>query len=88
MFMEKQLDEIEARRSGADVPALVAEVRRFNRVVDAAFNLKEVRARMERHHRAFIEIRADQQEKEEEFQAMLVRLLEGDEEAGRGEEEL
>lgn len=86
MFTDKQLDEIEARRSAADVPALVDEVRRFNRVVDAAFNLKEVRARMERHHKNFMEIRGDLQEKEEEFQAVLVKLLEGEEEAGQGEE--
>ena len=86
MFTEKQLDEIEARRCAEDVPALVAEVRGFNRLVDAAFNLKEVRARMERHHRTFIEIRADLQEKEEKFQAMLVKLLEGEEEAGQEEE--
>ena len=85
MFTDKQLDEIEARRSAADVPALVAEVRRFNRVVDAAFNLKEVRARMERHHKNFMEIRGDLQEKEDEFQAMLVKLLEGEGEAGQGE---
>ncbi len=49
MFTDKQLDEIEARNSVADLRALVAEVRRFNRVVDAAFNLKEERARMNRH---------------------------------------
>ena len=83
MFTEKQLDEIEARRSAADIPALVDEVRRFNRVVDAAFNLKEVRARMDRHHKNFVEIRGDLQEREEEFQAALVSLLGGDE----GEEE-
>ena len=85
MFTDKQLDEIEARRSVADISTLVDEVRKFNHVVDAAFNLKEVRARMERHHRNFMEIRGDLQEKEDEFQAMLVKLLEGEEEAGQGE---
>ena len=86
MFTERELDEIESRRSAADIPALVAELRRFNRVVDAAFNLKEVRARMDQHHKNFIEIRGDLQQKEDEFQAMLVKLLEGEEEARQGEE--
>lgn len=86
MFTEKQLDEIEARRSAADIPALVDEVRAFNRVVDAAFNLKEVRARMNRHNKNFMEIREDLTEKEEAFQSALVKLLEGEEGAGQGED--
>jgi hypothetical protein len=81
MFTDKQLDEIEARRSVADIPALVDEVRRFNHVIDTAFNLKEVRARMDRHHKNFMEIRGELMEKEEEFQAALVKLLEGEEKA-------
>ena len=88
MFTDKQLDEIEARRSVADTPALVDEVRRFNHVVDAAFNLKEVRARMDRHHKNFMEIRGELMEKEEKFQAALVKLLEGDEEGAEQGEEL
>ena len=84
MFTDKQLDEIEARNSAADIPAIVAEVRRFNRMVDAAFNLKEVRARIDRHHKNFMEIRGELMEKEEKFQATLVKLLEG-EEAEEGE---
>ena len=60
MFTEKELDEIEAHNSVADIPALVAEVRRFNQVVNAAFNLKEVRNRADSHQKEFL-LRRDRQ---------------------------
>ena len=78
MFTEKELDEIEARHSAADIPALVAEARRFNQVVNAAFNLKEARSRVDQHHKNFIVVRDNLMEKEEELQAALIRLLEGE----------
>lgn len=87
MLTDRHLDEIEARNSAADIPALVAELRRFNRVVDAAFNLREVHARMDRQHKNFMEVRGELTDREEEFHAALVRLLEGEEaEAEQGEE--
>jgi hypothetical protein len=78
MFTEKELDEIEARSSAADIPALVAEVRRFNQVVNSAFNLKEVRTRADRHQKEFMEIRGELMDREEELQAALIKLLEGE----------
>lgn len=47
-------------------------------MVNAAFNLKEVRDRANRHQKEFMEIRGELMDREEELQVALIKLLEGE----------
>lgn len=76
MLTGRQLDEIAARADAVDVPALIAEIRKLHALVEAAYNLKDVRTKMNKNFMGYQEIRIALTEREAEFGAALTRLFE------------
>lgn len=70
----EELSEIEARASAADVSRLIAEIRRFQPVVEASRQLEEARSKSNTAYRLMSEASEDLKRAEENLRTALAAL--------------